>query len=67
MAKITLEAARVNTGLTQAQLAEKMGVSRQSLIDWENGKREMRTPYLYLFCQLTGFSEDDILLPKRST
>ncbi len=67
MAKITLEAARVNTGLTQAQLAEKMGVSRQSVIDWENGKREMRTPYLYLFCQLTGFSEDDILLPKRST
>ena len=67
MVKITLEAARVNTGLTQEQLAEKMGVSRQSVIDWENGKREMRTPYLDLFCQLTGFSEDDILLPKRST
>ena len=67
MAKITIAAARVNTGLTQAQLADKMGVSRQSVIDWENGKREMRTPYLYLFCQLTGFSEDDILLPKKST
>lgn len=67
MAKITLEAARVNTKLTQAQLAEKMGVSRQSVIDWENGKREMRTPYLYLFCQITGFSADDILLPKKST
>ena len=67
MAKITLEAARVNTGLTQAQLANKMGVSRQSVIDWEGGKREMRTPYLYLFCQITGFSEDDILLPKKST
>ena len=39
MAKITLEAARVNTGLTQAQLADKMGVSRQSVIDWEGGKR----------------------------
>lgn len=67
MAKITLEAARVNTGLTQEQLAEKMGVSRQSVFDWENGKREMRTAYLYLFCQITGFSEDDILLPKKST
>ena len=33
MAKITLEAARVNTGLTQEQLAEKMGVSRQSVFD----------------------------------
>lgn len=67
MAKITLEAARVNTGLTQVELAEKMGVSRQSVIDWENGKREMRTPYFILFCHITGFSEDDILLPKRST
>ena len=67
MAKITLEAARVNSKLTQAQLAEKMGVSRQSVIDWESGKREMRTPYFILFCHITGFSEDDILLPEKTT
>ena len=67
MAKITLEAARVNAGLTQAQLADKMDVSRQTVIDWENGKREMRTPYVFFFCQITGFSVDDILLPKKST
>ena len=67
MAKMTLAAARVNKGLTQEQLAKKMGVSRQSVIDWENGKRDMRTPYVYLFCQITGLSEDDILLPKKST
>lgn len=67
MAKITLEAARVNTGLTQADLAEKMGVSRQTVLDWESGKREMKTAYLYMFCGITGFSEDDILLPVKST
>ena len=67
MAKITLKAARVNAGLTQDQLADKMNVSRQSVYDWESGKREMRTAYLYLFCQVTGFSEDDILLPERAT
>ncbi len=67
MAKITLEAARVNTGLTQADLAEKMGVSRQTVLDWESGKREMKTAYLYMFCGITGFSEDDILLPIKST
>lgn len=67
MAKITLAAARVNKGMTQEQMAEAMGVSRQTVFDWENGKREMRTPYLYLFCQITGFGVDDILLPKRST
>lgn len=67
MAKITMVAARVNANLTQAQLAEKMGVSRQTVIDWESGKREVRTPYFYLFCNITGFSPDDILLPIKST
>lgn len=67
MAKIPINAARVAVGLTQEQLAEKMEVSRQTVIDWESGKREMKTAYFYLFCRITGFSEDDILLPQRST
>lgn len=67
MAKIPINAARVAAGYTQEQLADKMGVSRQLVIEWENGKREMRTVYLHAFCQVTGFSEDDILLPIRST
>lgn len=67
MAKITLEAARVNAKLTQEELAQKMGVSRQSVFDWENGKREMKPAYLYMFCGITGFTEDDILLPKIIT
>ena len=67
MAKITMEAARVNAGFTQATLADKMGVSRSTVIDWESGKREIKTAYLYMFCRLTGFSEDDILLPIKST
>lgn len=65
--QITLEAARVNAKLTQVELADKMGVSRQTVIDWESGKREMKTAYLYMFCGITGFSEDDIILPERST
>lgn len=67
MAKIPFNAARVAAGLTQQELAEKMGVSRSTVIDWENGKREIRTPYLYLFCTITGFTEDDIILPKVAT
>jgi transcriptional regulator with XRE-family HTH domain len=67
MAKIPFNAARVAAGLTQQELAEKMGVSRSTVNDWENGKREIRTPYLYLFCTITGFTEDDIILPKVAT
>lgn len=66
-AKVSLAGARVSAGLTQEQLAEKMGVSRQTVIDWESGKREMRTVYLHLFCTVTKFAEDDIFLPVRST
>lgn len=67
MAKITLAAARVNANLTQEELAEKMGVSRQSVIDWENGNREMRTVYLNAFCHVVGLTADDILLPIITT
>ena len=66
-AKVSLAGARVSAGFTQEQLAEKMGVSRQTIIDWESGKREMRTAYFHLFCVVTNFSEDDIFLPIRST
>ena len=67
MAKIPLNAARAALGWTQEQLADKMGVSRQLVIEWESGKREMKTVYFHAFCQVTGFSEDDILLPIKST
>lgn len=67
MAKITLAAARVNKGLTQTELAEKMGVSKQSVFDWENGKREMKPAYFYLFCRIVEMREEDILLPKITT
>ena len=67
MAKIPFNAARVAAGLTQQELADKMGISRSTVNDWETGKREIRTAYLYLFCSITGFSEDDIILPNIAT
>ena len=65
--KITLEAARVNAGLTQAELAEKMGVSRESVRAWEKGTREMKTAYFYMFCEIVGISKDNIFLPSEFT
>lgn len=67
MVKLTMEAARVNAGLTQAELAEKMGISRATVNNIENGKMEVRPVYLYAFCHIVGVSEDDILLPIKST
>lgn len=67
MPKITLKAARVNLGYTQEQLAEKLGVSRESVLNWENGNSEIRPVYLFALAHLTGISEDDFLLPNEST
>ena len=65
MAKITLKGARANAGLTQDGLAEKLGVSRKMVADWETGKAEMRPAYLLAICYITGFDEDDIILPTE--
>lgn len=39
--KISLAAARVNAGMTQAEAAEKIGVSPSSLKFWETGRRDI--------------------------
>jgi putative transcriptional regulator len=67
MPKITLEAARVNSGMTQQDMADKLGVSRSTVVAWEKGKITIKPAYLYAICQVTGFREDDILLPTKST
>ena len=67
MVKLTMEAARVNAGLTQEKLAEKMGVSRSTVVNVEKGHAELKPVYLYAFCHIVGLSVDDILLPKKST
>ena len=65
--RIPLKAARVAAGLTQEELAQKMEVSRQSIINWENGDSEIKLAFLRLYCDITGFSVDDIILPSEST
>lgn len=67
MDKISMAAARVNAGLSQEQIAEKMGISRPYYADLENGKREIKPVYFYAFCHIVNMSESDVFLPERST
>lgn len=67
MRKFTIEAARVTAGLTQEQLAEKMGVSRISVGNWENGRKRISRSHFLAFLKVTGFDEDEIFLPERLT
>ena len=63
MAKSPIAAARVAKGLTQKDLADKLGVSSQLVWEWENTNKPIKPVYLYAICHVTGFSPDDILLP----
>ena len=61
---ISLKAARVNAGLTQAMLAEKLNVSETTIWKWENGKSEPKLSQFAKICEAVGLSMSDIFLPE---
>lgn len=65
MPKITIAGARINMGLTQSDLAEKIGVSLSAVQKWESGKADIRFSHMKKISELTGFSLDDFILPKE--
>lgn len=55
-----LKAARIAAGLTQAQLAEKVGCSQHHISRWEEG-REPRALTLKKLAEALGCSMDDLV------
>nr|WLJ26360.1 MAG: helix-turn-helix XRE-family like protein [Firmicutes phage HS18] len=64
--RITLKAARVNVGLTQKEVADRIGVSETTIFNWENGKNKMPLEGLVKLANLYDMSIDDFLLPSKS-
>ena len=46
MSKITLKAARVNSGLSQKEAAKQIGVGQSTLYKWEAGINKPNVKYL---------------------
>nr|DAH91928.1 MAG TPA: Helix-turn-helix XRE-family like protein [Caudoviricetes sp.] len=61
--KISLKAARTNANLTQADVAKALRKSKQTVVNWENGKTEIDIGNLQALCNLYSLTVDDILLP----
>ena len=59
--RITLEAARVNRGLTQPSAAEKIGVSVQTLINWEKGRTVPTVDLALKLCEVYGVTMNDLI------
>lgn len=64
MPKISLEAARVNAKLTQKELAEILGVSNATIVNWEKGNSEPNLSQLRKISELSGIPLDFIFLPE---
>ena len=65
--QISLAAARVNARFTQDEVAKKMGVSKQTLVNWEKGRILPGIPEVDFLSRLYGISVDHIFLPTDST
>lgn len=61
---ITMEAARVNAGLTQQAIADKMEVTRQTIAAWENGKKRPKPAEFKMYCELCEAPLEAIFLPE---
>lgn len=58
--------ARKQAGLSQEQLGEKLGVSRQAVSKWESGQNNPDVAYLAEMCRLFGVSSDWLLLGQET-
>ena len=65
--QISLPAARVNKGLTQEEVASKMGVSKQTIINWEKGRVVPGIPEMEMLSRIYEIPQDNIFLPCYST
>lgn len=61
-----IKAARQKIGITQKQLAERLGTSPQNLAQYENGKRQPKIETLEKIASALGVSEFDLLDPGQT-
>lgn len=50
--KISLVAARINAGMTQDEVAERLEIGKQSLYNWEKGRADITIKNLKRLCEL---------------
>lgn len=58
--KISLEAARVNAGMKQSEAARKIGVTKQTLVNYEKGRTAPTIQKLMLMCDVYSVPLDCI-------
>lgn len=64
--KVYLDAVRVNAKMKQREWAESLGVTVNTVINWEKGETEPSLSQLREMSRLSGIPMDFIYVPEKS-
>ena len=65
--KISLRAARVNAGLTQAEAAKRLGAAKKTLTQYERGEIAPRTEFVKRAAEAYGIPPEMIRMEEGQT
>ena len=66
MLQISLASARVNAKMTQDEVAKAIKVSKNTIVDWENGHSESKSSQVRKLSELYNIPIDNIFIPCKS-
>lgn len=64
MPKLSFKAARVNSELSQQQVADMLGVAITTVRNWENGSTTPKLAQFVKLCNLYNVSMDNMQIPE---
>lgn len=63
--KVSLRGLRADRRMTQAEVAEKIGVSKRTIMKWENNETSPTGIQLMKLCEIYDVELNDIFLPDK--
>ena len=63
--KFRLNAARVNAGMTQTEVAKTLNRNKQTIVNWENGATEIKVRELLRLSELYGIPIEYLEVPVK--
>lgn len=64
MSQLSLAALRVNKGMTQQDVADRLGLSKSTVVSLENSEKPIRDVYIYAFAKLYDVEIDNMRIPS---
>lgn len=64
MTQLSLAAIRVDRGMTQQDVADRLGVSKNLVVNWESGDKPIKDVYIYALAYLYKTDIDNMRIPS---